>query len=142
MERRDIRRILEIERMSFLTPWTEGMFRSQLALEDRSVNLVLLEDQVIVGYATAWLAFDEIHLLSIAVIPERRRMGFATRLLERVMETGRSRGASRVILEVRAGNDAARRFYRGQGFSEIGRRRRYYSDTGEDAIVMELVFGP
>ena len=141
MRERDIPAIMEIERASFITPWTEGMFKSQLRFRDRAINLVLLEHEIIAGYAAAWIAADEIHLLSIAVAPELRARGFGDELLRAVMESGRTRGAVRVILEVREGNETARRFYRAHGFSEIGKRRAYYSDTGEDAIVMELLFG-
>ena len=140
MEERDIAPVMEIERASFVTPWTEGMFRSQLRFKDDAINLVLIDQGTIIGYAAAWLAYDEIHLLSIAVAPERRRRGFGDLILDAVMKRGRSRGAERVILEVRDRNTAARTFYLTRGFREIGKRRRYYSDTGEDAIVMERVF--
>lgn len=137
MSARDIPRILEIERESFLTPWTEEMFRSQLRFENYAINLALLEGETIVGYAAAWIVCDEIHLLSIAVEPARRRKGLGSEIFEAVCSVGRSRGGERVILEVREGNAPARSFYRMLGFSEIGKRRGYYSDTGENAIVME-----
>jgi len=140
MELRDLARILAIEQASFVTPWTEGMFRSQLRFKDRSINFVLLAEGAIAGYATAWLAYDEIHLLSIAVDPALRRAGFGSEILRSIMETGRARGGRSIILEVREGNRAARSFYRKHGFLEIGRRGRYYSDTGEDAILMEYLF--
>ena len=136
----DIARVMEIERASFITPWTEGMFRSQLRFKDDAINIVLAEEETIIGYAAAWIAYDEIHLLSIAVVPERRRHGFGDTILNAVMKQGKVRGAARVVLEVREGNAAARTFYLTRGFLEIGKRRRYYSDTGEDAIVMERVF--
>jgi ribosomal-protein-alanine N-acetyltransferase len=141
MGERDISGVMEIERASFRTPWTEGMFRSQLGFGDRSINLVLIEGKALIAYAAAWVAYDEVHLLSIAVVPERRRRGFGSEMLRAVVARGIACGAERVILEVREGNAAARAFYRTHGFAEIGRRRRYYSDTGEDAIVMEYACG-
>jgi len=140
MDERDIARVMEIERASFITPWTEGMFMSQLRFKDQAINLVLAEEETIIGYGAAWIAYDEIHLLSIAIAPQRRRHGFGDGILKEVMKQGKARGAVRVILEVREGNAAARTFYLTRGFVEIGKRRRYYSDTGEDAIVMECVF--
>jgi ribosomal-protein-alanine N-acetyltransferase len=140
MAERDIAGVMEIERASFITPWTEGMFMSQLRFKDQAINLVLVEEETIIGYGAAWIAYDEIHLLSIAVVPQRRRHGFGDGILREVMKQGKARGAVRVILEVREGNAAARTFYLMRGFVEIGKRRRYYSDTGEDAIVMERVF--
>jgi len=136
----DIPPVMEIERASFITPWTEGMFRAQLRFREHAINLVLLEDGTVVGYAAAWIAYDEIHLLSIAVVPAVRRRGLGGEILRTVMERGRARGAVRVILEVREGNAAAHAFYRMHGFVDIGTRRRYYSDTDEDAIIMEYVF--
>jgi len=135
----DLPPVMEIERSSFVTPWTEGMFRSQLRFRDQAINLVLLEGGVIAGYAAAWIAYDEIHLLSIAVDPAMRRRGLGGEILRAVLERGKTRGAVRVVLEVREGNAAARAFYRMHGFVEIGIRRRYYSDTDEDAIVMEYL---
>jgi ribosomal-protein-alanine N-acetyltransferase len=136
----DIASVLEIERACFITPWTEGMFRSQLLFTDQAITLVLLEEGILVGYAAAWMAYDEIHLLSIAVAPAARRRGLGGEILGAVLERGRARRAERAILEVREGNAAARAFYRVHGFVDIGLRRRYYSDTDEDAIVMEYVF--
>lgn len=136
----DMPPVMEIERSCFITPWTEGMFRSQLRFRDQAINLVLVEEGIVVGYAAAWIAYDEIHLLSIAVAPAARRRGLGGEILGAVMDRGRARSADRVILEVREGNAAARAFYRVHGFVDIGMRRRYYSDTDEDAIIMEYVF--
>ncbi len=137
LERNDIPRILEIERVSFLTPWTEEMFRTQLRFRDRAVTLVLVEDGVITGYTAAWIAADEMHLLSIAVSPAERRAGRGSALLEALLERGKARGCERTLLEVRETNEGARRLYRLHGFREIGKRRGYYADTGEDAVIME-----
>jgi ribosomal-protein-alanine N-acetyltransferase len=140
METGDIPRILEIERESFPTPWTEGMFHSQLRFADRSINVVLVDAGRVVGYAAAWAAYDEIHLLSIAVDPKRRREGLGSEILSDLILEGRKRRAARMILEVREGNVAARSFYLRHRFRELGIRRRYYTDTGEDAVIMEWLF--
>jgi ribosomal-protein-alanine N-acetyltransferase len=136
----DIPPVMEIERSCFITPWTEGMFRSQLRFKDQALNLVLVEEGSVVGYAAAWIAYDEIHLLSIAVLPAARRRGLGSEILRAVMKRGKTRGAVRAILEVRESNAAARAFYGRHGFVDIGTRRRYYSDTDEDAIIMERLF--
>ncbi|UCF04308.1 MAG: ribosomal protein S18-alanine N-acetyltransferase [bacterium] len=135
----DLGKVMEIEQVSFPTPWTEYMFQCQLRLKDISINLVAVRNDIIDGYATAWVAAEEIHLLSIAVRPESRREGCAETLLGAVIEQGRDRGGSSVILEVRIGNIEAQRFYEKHGFRVVGRRQRYYRETGEDALVMELV---
>lgn len=138
MTESDLPRVLEIERASFPTPWTKRMFEHQLLLDDIAINLVLVVGGRVVGYAVSWIALDEIHLLSIAVDPLVRRKGHGRRLLTEVIRLGVEMGGWRVILEVRTGNEAARKFYEHGGFTVIGTRRRYYADTGEDAIVMEL----
>jgi ribosomal-protein-alanine N-acetyltransferase len=138
MKETDLAQVMEIERASFPTPWTETMFERQLLLGDAAINLVSVAGGRIVGYAVSWIAYDEVHILSIAVIPAERRKGYAEELLVELIRGGRDRGVVRVILEVRTGNAPARRFYEKQGFSVIGIRKRYYVDTGEDAVVMEL----
>ncbi len=134
----DLPGVLGLEAVSFPTPWTEPMFRAQLGYGDISVNLVLLDGGEIAGYATALTVRAEIHLLSIAVLPGRRRRGYGRALLDEVIERGVSRGGSRVFLEVREGNDGAMAFYSGAGFRVIGKREGYYVDTSDDAFVMEL----
>ncbi len=138
MQREDIEAILGIERRSFPTPWTEWMFVSHLKFTGVSINLVLETMEGISGYAIAWMAHDEIHLLSIAVRPGNRRLGHGRALLEEVIRRGRECGGSLVVLEVREGNDPARSFYDSMGFQVIGKRKNYYIDTGEDAFVMVL----
>ena len=138
MRREDIEAILGIEHRSFPTPWTEWMFVSHLEFRGISINLVLETREGISGYAIAWVAHDEIHLLSIAVGPEHRRLGYGRALLGEVIRRGGEQGGSLVVLEVREGNDPARNFYDNMGFRVIGKRKNYYIDTGEDAFVMVL----
>ena len=139
MSEADIDGVLEIERQSFPTPWSELMFRHQLSLENIAVNLTLVEDDTIIGYAIAWFVFDEIHLLSIAVARDRRRRGYARRILDAVIDLGRERGICRMVLEVRVSNTGAQEFYLRRGFRLIGKRKGYYRESGEDALVMELI---
>ncbi len=140
MRETDLPGVLEIEHASFPSPWTEWMFRSQLSLDNIALNLVLVSEEEIIGYAANWIVEDEIHLLSIAVMPEKRRQGYGRRILDAVIERGKSKGGCQVILEVREGNEGAQKFYEQYGFHHIGKRRGYYIDTGEDAIVMGYVF--
>jgi len=133
----DIPDLLEIELRSFPTPWTEAIFMSQIRQKEIGLNRVIIEEGQIVGYASAWIAADELHLLSIAVEPGKRRMGIGSRLLRELIREGKEKGARRVILEVRQKNRKAQSFYFYHGFRIMGRRARYYSDTGEDALIME-----
>lgn len=138
MREDDLPGVLRLEKVSFPTPWTEWMFRAQLGFGDMAVNLVLVDGGEITGYTTALTAHNEIHLLSIAILPGRRRRGYGRALLDEVIERGMSKGGMRVFLEVRERNAGAMAFYSGAGFRVIGKRKKYYIDTGEDAFVMEL----
>jgi [ribosomal protein S18]-alanine N-acetyltransferase len=90
------------------------------------------------GFALAWHAADEVHLLDLAVAPEARRRGVGRELVGAVLGYAREADARLVLLEVRASNEAAIALYRSSGFSENGVRRGYYSDNGEDAVEMSV----
>jgi len=93
-------------------------------------------DKEPVGFALAWHAADEVHLLDLAVDPGARRRGVGTELVGAVLGYAREARARLVLLEVRASNAAAIALYQSAGFSENGVRRGYYSDNGEDAVEM------
>ncbi|HCP44832.1 MAG TPA: hypothetical protein DIU15_02210, partial [Deltaproteobacteria bacterium] len=94
-----------------------------------------------VGFVSFWVVGPEISLLNIAVDPASRRRGLGRRLLDLAEERGRDRGGCVVFLEVRAGNEAAVTMYRRRGYLQVGIRKGYYADNGEDALVLsrELV---
>jgi [ribosomal protein S18]-alanine N-acetyltransferase len=94
------------------------------------------------GFALAWRAADEVHLLDLAVAPEARRLGLGRALVDALIGEARASDARLVLLEVRASNAAARALYRSAGFFEHGVRRAYYSDNGEDAVEMRLTLTP
>ena len=92
----------------------------------------------VLGFVLAWRAADELHLTDLGVLPAERRRGIARRLLGVLLVEARA-GATRVVLlEVRASNLAALALYGSLGFVELDRRARYYADSGEDAVVMQL----
>jgi len=126
-----------IEKASFPTPWTLNAFREEI---DKSVSHLwgLIANEGLVGYICFWEFAGEIHLMNIAVHPDRRGKGFGQYMLSRMIEAGISKGDQTVWLEVRPSNVAARRLYKNTCFRETGRRPHYYKDTHEDAIVMSL----
>ncbi len=130
-------RILEIETLSFPTPWSARAFHDEFR-NPASRIWGWMEKDLLWGYICCWLAGPEVQILNLAVHPVRRRCGLGTRLMEQAVEAGAGEGAEGIWLEVRTSNLAAQRLYGGFGFREIGRRPRYYRDTGEDAIVMTL----
>ena len=129
----DLPAVLKIERESFPTPWSAAMFVLELGRKD-SVCLSADVDGALAGYVIASPQDLEWHLMSIAVSPARRRHGVARALIEALL--GELDSDARLTLEVRPSNDAAIGLYKGFGFLPAGRRRAYYPDTGEDALVM------
>lgn len=131
----DMPGVLAIERECFPTPWIEAMYGVELSRE-AAVFLAADDDDGLAGYLCAWAVEEEGHILKIAVRPEKARRGIGRALMDALAAEFMRRGVREMWLEVRAGNTAARSFYADLGFSEQGGRRRYYSDTGEDAVIM------
>lgn len=137
----DIPPLLEIEVVSFPVPWDAAMFNIQLNLSNYSDNLVSLSGDRITGYISSWYGYEELHILSIAVAVADRGGETAAMLLARAVERGRERGCLKVVLEVRESNARAIRFYEKHGFRQVGRRKGYYPDSGEDALILDLDIG-
>jgi [ribosomal protein S18]-alanine N-acetyltransferase len=131
----DLQVVMEIDRRSLPKPWSEAIWREELS-SPFGLYLVLEESGVVSGHIGVKLIFDEAHVMTLAVRPERRRRGFARTLVEAALAAPASTSASRVYLEVRPSNVAARALYGSLGFTEIGVRPRYYGD--EDALLMIL----
>ncbi|MCJ7595358.1 MAG: ribosomal protein S18-alanine N-acetyltransferase [Desulfobacterales bacterium] len=130
-------RILAIETLSFPSPWSFGAFEQEVK-NPISRLWVLTANKAVAGYICFWIFDAEIQLINVAVHPKARGRGYAEHLLNRMIESGLSKGIHQVWLEVRLSNVAAQGLYRKLGFEEVGRRPRYYGDTDEDAIVMSL----
>lgn len=116
-------------------PWAAAEFAS--LLQSPHAFLLSRPDGFLLGRAIA----DEAELLTLAVAPEARRRGMARDLVAAFAATSRARGAARAFLEVAADNLAAQALYRGAGWHDAGRRRRYYGPD-LDAVVMTLPLGP
>lgn len=132
-----IQEILAIERVSFPSPWSFNAFRAE-TVKPISRLWVLLADGSVAGYICFWILEKEIQLINLAVHPEKRRSRLGQFLLTKMIEKGASMGASHVWLEVRPSNSGARNLYKKMGFIDAGTRPNYYSETGEDAIIMSL----
>jgi len=132
----DLPHVLSIERQAFATPWSLAMF--VLELSKPSGICLAAEDEHgrLVGYLVCSRYADVWHLMNVAVHPQRRRAGLATALIRSLLaELGPE---PRLTLEVRTTNQGAIALYEGFGFTSSGVRRRYYHDTGEDALIMWL----
>jgi [ribosomal protein S18]-alanine N-acetyltransferase len=131
----DLPSVIAIERRSFPTPWSLAMFVLELS-KPSGICLAAEDDRGLVGYLVCARYDDVWHLMNVAVHPDRRRHGVATELIERLFEEA-GEGA-RFTLEVRVSNGPAIAMYQRFGFRSAGRRRRYYHDNGEDALIMWL----
>ena len=119
--------------------WTAEQVAEEVDGEDRRVVVAEVDGRP-VGYAMTRRSWDVLDLLRIAVLPDHRRDGVATRLLVETQALGRDDGAHRMLLEVSATNQAAVKFYAARDFVQIDRRTRYYKD-GSDALVMRATLG-
>ncbi len=131
----DLDGIVAIENVSFPTPWPRRVLEREI-LSKKFYNEVMRFGGMVVGYVFTWTVLDEIHILNIAVHPDFRSMGLGERLLKNCLGKAGADGLKIAILEVRVSNVRARTLYEKIGFRTIHTRRKYYSDTGEDAYVM------
>ncbi|AIF50834.1 ribosomal protein S18-alanine N-acetyltransferase [Pelosinus sp. UFO1] len=131
----DIDGVLAVEQQSFITPWSREGFVNEMN-NDLSYYLVMVEAGQIIGYAGMWLIVDEAHVTNVAVLPTHRGRKLGEQLMTALIEHAKKRGALRMTLEVRASNEVAQNLYGKFGFVPQGRRRNYYVETKEDAIIM------
>lgn len=132
----DIPTIVEIERESFTSPWSEEAFRVELTQNHFAKYMIMELDDTIIGYGGMWLIIDEAHITNIAVRAKYRGMGYGKKLLKELMKSAHWLGAQRMTLEVRVSNETAQNLYRQMGFKPSGIRPAYYSDNLEDALIM------
>jgi len=135
----DLDAVLAIEGASFATPWRREHFLSEILGHRYAHSVVLLAEAGVLGYACMWRLHEELRINNIAIHPSWRGRGLADWLLGRVMRDAASAGCREATLEVRPSNRPALDLYRKHGFREVGRRRGYYQDTAEDAILMTAV---
>lgn len=132
----DIEQVYAIECASFTQPWSVESLIGEVVENDVAYYIVADLNGRIVGYAGEWVMYDEAHMTNIAVIPEFRRQGVATNLILSLMRGAQRKGAGRMTLEVREFNFGAQALYASLGFTKVGVRRKYYSDTGENAFIL------
>jgi ribosomal-protein-alanine acetyltransferase len=136
----DLDGVLLIERRSFTLPWTRRLFEEAL-LSPITGNFVILDGKELIGYLCLYTVLNEAHILNVAIHPDHRKAGRGSALIERVVDLLTERGIVHFYLEVREGNTDAIKLYNKFGFVAIGIRKKYYTDTNEDALVMHLLAG-
>jgi len=129
--------VLQIENVSFPTPWSINSFDYEIQQNDFAHYIVALVDgQRVAGYAGMWVVLDESHVTNIAVREDYRGHGLGMSIMLQLIQRALMLGCQRMTLEVRPSNTTARALYARLAFMEYGRRKNYYSDTQEDAIIM------
>ncbi len=132
-----VNQITAIEQEAFTTPWSENSFAYEIKSNKFARYLVaLLSEKEVAGYAGMWLILDEAHVTNIAVHRKYRGRGLGKELMRKLIVWAAIEGATTMTLEVRPSNTPARSLYASLGFREKGIRKKYYSDTGENAIIM------
>lgn len=135
-EERDIKPIAELDKLCFQDPWSEKSFHSEIMENEAALYIVGEIDGGLVGYAGVWAIVDEGHITNVAVHPDYRKKGIGEILVAVMIESCEKEGIFRQTLEVRPSNEAALKLYGKFGFKAVGRRKGYYADNGEDALIM------
>ena len=135
----DAKEIFAIEMECFSVPWSLDSIETELLNEDKKLYYVVEDANGVVGYAGAWLVYDEGQITNIAIRPSARRQGFGAKLMSALIEECFKRGMHEIFLEVRISNLSALSLYRQLGFTVKGMRKNYYSEPKEDAYIMSLI---
>lgn len=134
MARDDIKRIAELEKICFRSPWSENSLRAEL--KNKVAHYRVIECcNAVIAYAGMWVLFEEAHITNVAVEPLSRGKGLGKAIMLDMMKTAASLKANSMTLEVRETNIVAQTLYFSLGFKNAGRRKKYYTDTGEDAFI-------
>ncbi len=136
MRSTDLPRVMLIELSTFTMPWSEATFRGLLRRKDSDLLVAELKGEV-VGYAVFWAVFDQGELGNVAVDDEYRGQGIGGKLIEAVLERAQERGVREIFLEVRKSNVRAQELYYTFGYTQVGRRKNYYLEPLEDALVLK-----
>ena len=138
----DLDQIMAIEEASFSAPWSRKAFEAELLGNDFSTILMASKRvpgenrHEVIGYVCVWIVFEELRFMNLAVSPNARRQGIGRLLVLHAVNLGLSKDTKRALLEVRESNQAARTLYSCIGFAMYGKRRAYYTNQVEDAILM------
>ncbi|MES5059187.1 ribosomal protein S18-alanine N-acetyltransferase [Bacillus velezensis] len=136
MRPEDIDQIYEIETASFTSPWTKDSFYHELLENPYAHYLVIEKDGCLAGYCGIWIIIDDAQITNIAIKPEYRGQSLGEALFRSAIELCREKKARRLSLEVRVSNHPAQSLYKKFGLQAGGIRKQYYTDNGEDALLM------
>ncbi len=132
----DLDEVTALEEAIFARPWTRADYEGELTRNKAARYLVAEAGGSVIAFAGAWIILDESNITHIAVAEEWRRRGVGQAVTGALLQYLSNLGAAYATLEVRESNQAARHLYGKLGFFPVGRRKRYYEDNGEDALIM------
>ena len=135
MQERHVPQVAQLEKLCFNDPWSERSVASELT-NPLSLWLVATEGDRVAGYVGSQTVIDETDMMNVAVDPEFRRQGIAENLVMELIGALREKGSRCLTLEVRASNEPAITLYEKLGFSQVGRRPKYYRNPREDALIL------
>lgn len=134
----DLEQVIAIDQVSFSLPWPSRTFQYELTDNPASRCWVAELDGRVAAMLVGWLIVDELHIATIATHPDLRGQGIGKAILLHALRSARDEGVLKSFLEVRASNVTAQKMYKSFGYVEDGRRKEYYKDNAEDAILMSL----
>ncbi|PSB56899.1 ribosomal protein S18-alanine N-acetyltransferase [Chamaesiphon polymorphus] len=138
----EIDSIVILDRLCFGGLWSIDSYRRELTNENShfigvSIDKTFAPDTAgIIGFGCFWAILDEAHITLLGIHPQYQRQGLGQLLLSALIDKARSIEMARATLEVRDSNHGAIQLYEKNGFQTVGRRKKYYQDTGEDGIIM------
>jgi len=132
----DIENVVEVENDCFSIPWSRDSFIREITENHLAIYLVAKVEEKAVGYIGVWKIMNEGHITNVAVHSSFRRQGIGQMLISELLSLCEKQEMDCFTLEVRATNAPAQALYQKFGFKEIGRRKGYYQDNGEDAVIM------
>jgi len=135
MKAEHVPQVAQLEALCFADPWSEMSIASELQ-SIWSYWVVAMDDDQVVGYVGSQSSCDETDIMNIAVHPDWRRRGIAEGLIDCLIQELKNRGSHALMLEVRVSNDPATALYEKLGFRQVGRRKNYYRNPKEDALIL------
>lgn len=137
LDKKDINKVLEIEKICFGNGWIPTPFEREIDKEE-CIYLVAKDnnEDEIIAYGGAWVIVDEVHITIMGVLPDYRKNKIGQKILLNLLREGIKKGAKWATLEVKESNIPAQKLYQKFGFSIRGRRKKYYHQDGEDALIM------
>ncbi len=138
LEEKDVPSVAELDQRCFAVPWSEQSFYQDIVENELARYYGAFEDEKLIAYMGYWKIFEQAHVTNVAVSPDRRKQGIGKRIFAHVLELAAEEGVESLTLEVRPSNTAALALYHAFGLKEQGRRKHYYADNGEDALILWL----